>query len=433
MYSNFAHSPHSKLTTPPQPGEIWKLGEFAAIPTNTSGLQIDRAVMIVREVEPIPVYGEGIQKVAVMLLSNQTEFLSDSDVVIPAALSGWEQDLLAETWHIFDLFAHSLLQQVGHRLSRQVYDLLLDIGDYYHGLITAPPSILDILQAGLVIGKDASTSTIQAFHQQEVDWRRKLPVPFATETALQLTEIILDTALWTEQSTSMLPQSPTESLLTKINRTTVQLGAWFANQFSEAWQAIAVPSQIQWSVATRSASSAHTDEITQLLEQLSAVLDEQQRRRIVKRLGQIAIAHPAAIQALTDCLRTSLDDETLWTVADSLWHIDPSNPAAGVRRMHPIDLGMLSSVPAIALTVSIIQKSDRQIGVFLQVQPIANEANLPQSLKLQLLDESGVTLQESIAQPGDRGIQLKFSGVSGEAFGVRISLNEAIFTQDFVI
>jgi hypothetical protein len=85
----------------PQPGEIW---------------ETDRGyVMIVNQ---------QASTFTVMGLSAEP-----SDAIIPAQISGLDQDLFADTTNIFRLTRANLLRQRGDRLSRQIYDNLMTLGD----------------------------------------------------------------------------------------------------------------------------------------------------------------------------------------------------------------------------------------------------------------------------------------------------------------
>jgi Protein of unknown function (DUF1822) len=99
----------------PCPGEIW------AIAGVDGG---ERYLMIVHE--PI---APQLSVCSGMLFSLETEYLSNIDVLIPVAITGLEQDVLAETWNVGDISIEHLIRPVGNRLSRQVYDLLLLIED----------------------------------------------------------------------------------------------------------------------------------------------------------------------------------------------------------------------------------------------------------------------------------------------------------------
>jgi hypothetical protein len=102
---------------PPCPGEIWAI----------SGADLgggERYLMIVHEpIDPKLSVCSG------MLFSLATEYRSNVDVLIPIAISGLTQDVLAETWNVGQISIDHLVRPVGNRLSRQVYDLLLSIGD----------------------------------------------------------------------------------------------------------------------------------------------------------------------------------------------------------------------------------------------------------------------------------------------------------------
>jgi Protein of unknown function (DUF1822) len=132
-------------------------------------------------------------------------------------------------------------------------------------------------------------------------------------------------------------------------------------------------------------------------------------------------------------LQLTEDDETRWTAVESLWRIDPGNPAAGVRRVKVIDLGMQMAGEAIALAVALVQKNEQMVSVLLQVYPVNAVGFLPSNLKLALLDPSGQVLREVAARQADVYIQLKFNGALGERFSVRIELETSRITEDFVI
>jgi len=116
-----------------------------------------------------------------------------------------------------------------------------------------------------------------------------------------------------------------------------------------------------------------------------------------------------------------------------LWQIDPGNPAAGVRRVKLVDLGMQVAGRPVALAVAQVKKSEIACGLLLQVYPTENQPYLPPDLQLILLDASGQILREVKARHADVYIQLKFSGQSREQFSVRVALGSANITEDFVI
>ncbi|WP_313931991.1 MULTISPECIES: hypothetical protein [Nostoc] len=164
-----------------------------------------RYVMIVRE----PELSENIEEewliVYVMLLSLETDFISNIDLLIPAKISGLDRDLLAETWHIIPALACNLLQPVGKRLSRQIYEYLLTVRDYHDGLVSQLPAITEIQHLGFTDENlcSANNPRIQNFHKAEQAWSDVLTVPVAAYytyfKSIKFTNAILNEALQLEQ------------------------------------------------------------------------------------------------------------------------------------------------------------------------------------------------------------------------------------------
>ncbi len=223
--SEFTSSSCSSLDLPlPKPGEIWEVNRSVHSPIEFSsqeqqnlyskdarrfleGNSEPRYVMIVREPErAIELEQEQEwQLVSVMLLSVKTSFLSHIDLIIPSSLSGVGQDLLAQTWHILPMLTCNLSHQVAQRLSRKIYDVLLSVGDYYHGLVEQAPLPEEIDLLGLKVGTVSSEahSKIEAFHQHEEAWSDILKIPVAAYhtylKTMKLSDKILDEAMTVER------------------------------------------------------------------------------------------------------------------------------------------------------------------------------------------------------------------------------------------
>ncbi|MBW4643872.1 MAG: hypothetical protein KME23_12930 [Goleter apudmare HA4340-LM2] len=206
----------------PQPGEIWQVNclvrnplDFTSQEQQTlysslarsflAGNSPPRYVMIVKEPEMSEEIEEQWLIVYVMLLSVETDFISDIDLLIPAEISGLGQDLLAETWHILPALACNLLQPVGKRLSRQIYDYLLTVRDYHHELASHLPEIREIQHLGFVHKSlcSANNTKIQDFHKAEQAWSDVLTVPVAAYYSylkgIKFTNAILNELLQLEQ------------------------------------------------------------------------------------------------------------------------------------------------------------------------------------------------------------------------------------------
>jgi len=436
----------------PLPGEIWEISPFVQSPLEFSkeeqqrlysevarsfleGNSPPRYAMIVTEPESPEPGEEDWTVISVMLFSEQTSFLSDVDILVPTKVSGMKQDLLALTWQVQPMLTVNLAQSLGQRLSREIYDTLLNIGDYYHGLVEKPPTRQEIESLGLQIRAVKSSPSptplfFAEFHQQEEAWTDVLKVPLDAyrtyQRTMKFTGEIVDAALELEQ----------EFAIPNNNR--ISLRQWLQDLVEEGWLSFAefLPKQTAFAIRSpedHSQLPSDPQEIIKLIEQLSPGKDEHQRRQAAKRLGEIGSGNDNAISALVNLLRTTTDDETLWTAVESLWQIDPNNPAAGTRRVKLIDWGMQVAGNAIALSVALIQKVNGQVGILLRVYPTSDAAYLPPELKLILLDESGQILREITARRTDIYIQLKLNGQPGEEFSVSVALGEGSITEYFVI
>lgn len=459
MRTECTKSESTKMRKPyltPQPGEIWEIRRRVQLPEEFSpnkekilysteaesflkGDAPPRYVMIVAEPET-----EG-DIISVMVFSAKTNFISNVDLLIPANISGLGQDLLAETWHVQPMLNCNLSQLVGNRLSRDIYDILLTIGDYYHGLINQPPEISNIEQLGLTRGDKQALKRpeLTLFHQQEQAWSDVLTIPVAAYRtwvkSVNFTSQVLHQQLQIEQDLAEcepINNRFTDLLSNSFNKTQVILSRWWQNIFEPEWQAFLIVTNL--AIATRSNSDSQNiptqlDEIAAIIQQLSSTNDENQRQRAAKKLGEIAVGNSNAIQALENLLRSTADDETLWMAVESLQKIDSENPAVGIRRVRMIDLGMEIAGKTVALAVALLQKNDGDVGVLLQVYPTGNDDYLPPDLKLILLDNSGDRLREVIARQTDVYVQLKFSCEIGEQFSVQLALGDAHFREDFVI
>ncbi|MBE9010241.1 DUF1822 family protein [Pseudanabaenaceae cyanobacterium LEGE 13415] len=430
MCANTRKSSISKFRIP-QPGEIWQLTrslnspiEFPEARSLYSKVALEfleqprsRYVMIVREPES--------EQVTVMVLSDETQYISNIDLLIPAHLSRLAQDLLAETWNVLPMLTGHLDHAVGKRLSRPLYDVLLDVGDRYYGLTESQPDSSEIQKMGLNIGsRSTQESEVQEFHQREQAWNEVLSVPLSLYqthlNAVKYSNALIIEAMQLEQL--QIEQSPP-----------IQLKQWLQGLFEPYWQAVSSGYQTApLAIATRT-KTADPNEIPTLLDQLESTTNEHQRHRVLRRLGEVAIGNEAAIRAIVQLLQTTTNDETLWSTIESLRLIDPNNPAIGVRRMRQIDWGVQIGRQAIAFVVSLVPRADQRTSILLQAYSMDQTCYLPLDLKLILLGKSGEPLREVKARSTDVCIQLKLSGEMGESFSVCLQLGSASIVEDFVL
>jgi Protein of unknown function (DUF1822) len=340
--------------------------------------------------------------VAVMLVSRAVEFLSDIDILVPPPQSGDSGGLLALTWQVFDMGQADLAQPTGVRLSRVIYDGLMDIGDRHHGRSAA---IVDPAVYGLVGGAVGShqSAAIQTFHAAQSAIGQSLTQAFQQAKH----------AFYAEQAMAQLlaaAAQQTIDLTGSRSPSPIALSQWLERHINQpivaGWERLwAMPPMPPMVPALRSQPTPP---------------------------DQPAAPPARAIANLIHQLQTTTDDETLWAAVESLWKLDPGNPAAGVRRVKLVDLGMQVAGAPVALAVAIVPRGE-SIAVLLQVYPTGNAAYLPENLQLILLDQRGEVLRQIEARPADIYIQLKLSGVIGERFSVRVALGESGLTEHFTM
>jgi hypothetical protein len=437
--------------TPPQPGQIWEIQRLPHNAVQLSQPEIEdlysdeaqafltnphqsRSVLIITEPSPPIETSPGGSTVQVMLLSPEIEFINSVDLLIPTELSGLDCELLAETWHVVPMLATYLSKPVGRRLSREVYDLLLDIGDAYRNQTQSIPTTRHIQKTGLQFNLPSPDQdlAIRAFHQQETDWSDVLTVPVAAYRAATKA-IALAEKLLTDSASA--PARINQASI--LERPIVDLTQWLKGIATPDWQTMTnFRQQPTWAIAVRSQEPDQTSppaEVATLLQQLSHETQEHQRQQIAEQLVQLVPGHPDAIQTLVDLVQTTRDDEALWAAVQSLWKVAPGHPAAGTRKVRLIDLGLQVSGQAVALAVALVQTVQEQTNILIQVYPSESQAFLPLGLKLMLIDPTGTPLREVIARRADVCIQLKFRGKASEAFGVKIALGRTEITENFVI
>ena len=109
------------------------------------------------------------------------------------------------------------------------------------------------------------------------------------------------------------------------------------------------------------------------------------------------------------------------------------NSAAGVRRAKIIDLGLLLDAHRVFLVVTLMPEADGRTNINFRVYPASGQTCLPPNLQLIVLDESGETILEAQSRSADNSIQLGFRGDRGDCFSIKIALEDASVTEDFVI
>jgi hypothetical protein len=155
-------------------------------------------------------------------------------------------------------------------------------------------------------------------------------------------------------------------------------------------------------------------------------------------LGDMGVTNSTTINALTELLETTEDEETRWQAALSLGKLDPNHPQAGIRRVRAIDLTPKRNAEQVALMVAIKPKANDRIGVWLQVEPLGSLTVLPGGLTLRVLSMSGETRLQVEARSDnqgrglDRSIGRRFSPPPETGFQVQVQLGSMTVTEEFL-
>lgn len=171
-------------------------------------------------------------------------------------------------------------------------------------------------------------------------------------------------------------------------------------------------------------------------------------KRAVRQLyySQREVAFPSDMEerdALVYLLQNTSDESIRWKAAEYLWAITPNYPGSPIRRV--MDLGIQLMGHSIALMVAVLRKLNGKVAVLLRAYPMcdsrghrfASRTQLPPGLRLIGLDENGTPISglEAVArsEPHDDYISLYFSADVGDHFSVRLILEDASITEQFVV
>ena len=136
--------------------------------------------------------------------------------------------------------------------------------------------------------------------------------------------------------------------------------------------------------------------------------------------------------------------EASWQAIDTLINSNSSNlafsfrsnihlSAAKMERAKIIELGGEAESQKVVLVLKLTPSANQVVSIRVQLHPLNNK-NLPDSIKLALLAESGEMIQEVQARIQDNYVQLKlFEVETGESFSIKVVLDSYEFIENFMI
>ena len=105
-----------------------------------------------------------------------------------------------------------------------------------------------------------------------------------------------------------------------------------------------------------------------------------------------------------------------------------------VKGAKVIDLGMQLGGEAVVLLIGLTLEADRTVGIRVRLHPAVGETYLPSDVRLVLLSQSGVVLQEVQSRCHDNYIQLKrFKSPTGRSFRIQVALGDVTIEESFML
>ncbi len=135
-----------------------------------------------------------------------------------------------------------------------------------------------------------------------------------------------------------------------------------------------------------------------------------------------------------------------WQTIDTLLATPTSNLALGMRTTFTtghkrstqaaklIDLGLELGEKGVALLVGMIQETESQVKIRVQLHPTGEAIYLPPYLRLSLISETGEVLREVPSRSADLYIQLpNFTCEVGETFRIQVTCGHLCIREAFVV
>lgn len=250
----------------------------------------------------------------------------------------------------------------------------------------------------------------------------RLAVPFAQWGAL----------IENDEHRQHLYQRRCYPILTQIQENISNLSQWLEALIIPEWQTFrGMFRQPGMDFRGDSRTEISPEQVRHWVEMLLGNSGEGMWKVAAQNLRDVTPGNQQVIAALVEVLGKTTDDETRWTVAETLWTLDPENPAGGVRKIK--DLGMEINGVSVALMVAVLPKQDNRLAVFIRLYPMGNQLFLPHKIQLRVLEETGEVFLSAEAREQDNYIQLKLGGSRGERFNVEVKLGENQITEGFII
>ncbi|MEA5470426.1 DUF1822 family protein [Spirulina sp. 06S082] len=114
-------------------------------------------------------------------------------------------------------------------------------------------------------------------------------------------------------------------------------------------------------------------------------------------------------------------------------NINSSNTFRGVQRAKRIDLDIKLDIPSVALIVTVVPEKNKKAQVHFRISSLNLRDYLPTNLNLEILDEEGQVFDRIVSHQSDNIIQCGLQCNYGDTFGVKVTLGEISFQEQFIL
>lgn len=174
------------------------------------------------------------------------------------------------------------------------------------------------------------------------------------------------------------------------------------------------------------------DAVPGVVEVLRSAVDKETQLSAIYLLGQIGQGDGEAIAALAAFQSTTTDVDLRRQAAVSLGKIDPSHPAAGIRRGKVLDLGLQVGESPVVLVLTLLPEGDNT-NIQIRLNPIGDRAMLPPELDLIIEDGDGAVFREVRSRSQDQALQLAFRANGGDRFTVGVVFGDHQVKETFQV
>ncbi|MFO7028824.1 hypothetical protein B9T07_01880 [Limnospira fusiformis CCALA 023] len=236
---------------------------------------------------------------------------------------------------------------------------------------------------------------------------------------------------WREE----LYQRRCDRLSTQIRQSFNYLSQWLADLALPEWQdfrGLWRPRQMEYRgkrVDLR--GETNRERVAYWVDVILGKNSEELWKTSAQSLRSTTPGNPRVIEALVNLLAKTTEEETRWAAAETLWLLDPENPAAGIRKVK--DLGMEITGELLSLMVAVLPKGGNRFAVFLRLYAMGEREFLSPGVQLRVWDEMGTLFDSATARERDNYIQIKLSGNLGEWLNVEVKWGENSIMEGFLI